>query len=204
MRAVILAGGKGSRLRPLTVTIPKPLVPIGDLPILEILIRQLKHQGFDRITISVGHLASLIRAFCGDGEPWGIPLDYVYEEQPLGTVGCLGLIRDLERDDRVLVVNGDTLTDLYMADVWARTTAGRLTICAYRRVVEVDFGVLDADASGRLSDYREKPVLHYQVCMGVNVVSSWVIERHIPRDQPFGPSGSSRCGSCKPANRSSA
>lgn len=181
MRAVILAGGKGSRLRPFTTTVPKPLVPIGDLPILEILIRQLKHQGFHRITLSVGHLAALIRAFCGNGEQWRVSLDYVYEEHPLGTIGCLGLIEDLERDDRVLVVNGDTLTDLDMAEVYtAHDGADAITICANRRSVEVDFGVLDIDDRGYLAAYTEKPTLSYRVSMGINIVSSWAVAKHVP------------------------
>ena len=128
-RAMILAGGKGSRLRPLTVTIPKPLVPIGDVPILEVLIRQLARQGFERITLSVGHLAGLIRAYCGDGERWGVPIDYLFEEQPLGTIGCLGSLRGLSSEDRVLVVNGDTLTDLDMANVYdAHETGDAITL----------------------------------------------------------------------------
>lgn len=184
MRAVILAGGKGSRLLPFTITVPKPLVPIGDLPILEILIRQLKHQGFDRITISVGHLASLIRAFCGNGEPWKIPIDYVYEDQPLGTIGCLGLIGDLDREDRVLVVNGDTLTDLDMAAVYAaHDVEDAITICANRRAVEIDFGVLETDGDGYLSTYTEKPTLSYRVSMGINVLSTWAVAKHIPRNE---------------------
>lgn len=181
MRAVILAGGKGSRLRPFTVTIPKPLVPIGDLPILEILIRQLKHQGCDRITISVGHLAGLIRAFCGNGDPWGIPIDYVYEERPLGTIGCLALIEDLD-EDRALVVNGDTLTDLNMAEAYAaHDPADAITICAHRRSVEIDFGVLETASDGQLTSYIEKPALSYRVSMGVNVLSTWAIAQYIPQ-----------------------
>lgn len=183
MRAVILAGGKGSRLRPFTVTIPKPLVPIGDLPILEILIRQLKHRGFERITLSVGHLASLIRAFCGTGEPWGIPIDYLYEDQPLGTIGCLGLLDDLA-EERVLVVNGDTLTDLNLAEVYAaHDGTDAITVCANRRSVEIDFGVLETDGAGYLSAYTEKPVLSYKVSMGVNVLSAWAIARYIHRGE---------------------
>lgn len=181
MRALILAGGKGSRLRPFTVTIPKPLVPIGDLPILEILIRQLKAQGFERLTISVGHLASLIRAFCGNGEQWNIPIDYVYEEQPLGTIGCLALVEDL-REDRVLVVNGDTLTDLNMAEVYAaHDCKDAITLCANRRSVAVDFGVLETDGEGYLATYTEKPTLSYRVSMGINVISAWAVAKHIPR-----------------------
>jgi NDP-sugar pyrophosphorylase family protein len=183
MRAVILAGGKGSRLRPLTVTIPKPLVPIGDLPILEILIRQLKHRGFDRITLSVGHLASLIRAFCGHGEPWGLPIDYLYEDRPLGTIGCLGLLDDLA-EDRVLVANGDTLTDLDWREVYAaHDPRDAVTVCANRRTVEIDFGVLETEGDGYLAAYTEKPVLSYQVSMGVNVISAWAIARYIARGE---------------------
>lgn len=184
-RAVILAGGKGSRLRPLTVTIPKPLVPIGDLPILEVLIRQLRHQGFERITVAVGHLASLVRAFCGDGERWGVPIDYLFEERALGTIGCLGLLEDLGPDERVLVVNGDTLTDLDMARVCdLHDGSDAITLCASRRVVEVEFGVLET-AGDYLASYTEKPSLSYRVSMGVNVLSGWAVARHVPRGEPL-------------------
>lgn len=184
MRAIILAGGKGSRLKPFTLTIPKPLVPIGDLPILEILIRQLIRQGFTRITISVGHLASLIQAFCGHGERWGVPIDYLYEDHPLGTIGCLGLAPELAAEERVLIVNGDTLTDLDMAGVLAgHRPEDAITLCASRRVVKIDFGVLETDAEGRLTTYSEKPVLSYRVSMGVNVLSGWAIERFIRKDE---------------------
>ncbi|MFY9821248.1 MAG: sugar phosphate nucleotidyltransferase [Thermoanaerobaculia bacterium] len=186
MRALILAGGKGSRLRPFTFTIPKPLVPIGETSILEILIRQLKGQGFERITLSVGHRAGLIRAFCGDGSQWGIPIDYVYEDEPLGTIGCLALLDDLEGADRLLVVNGDTLTDMSLAAAWAaHDTGDAITICANRRSVGIDFGVLETDEGGYLASYTEKPTLHYRVSMGVNVVSTWAIGEAIPRGQPL-------------------
>jgi len=184
VRALILAGGKGSRLRPFTFTIPKPLVPIGEMPVLEILIRQLKGQGFERITISVGHLAGLIRAFCGDGSQWGIPIDYVYEDQPLGTIGCLALLDDLRGTDRMLVINGDTLTDMSMAEAYAaHDGADAITICANRRSVGIDFGVLETDGEGYLSTYTEKPTLHYKVSMGVNVVSAWAVGAYISRGE---------------------
>lgn len=185
MRAVILAGGKGSRLRPFTFTIPKPLVPIGEMSILEILIRQLKGQGFARITLSVGHMAGLIRAFCGDGSQWGIPIDYVYEDEPLGTIGCLALLDDLDGADRLLVVNGDTLTDMSMAAAWTAHDGGdAITLCANRRSVAIDFGVLETDGD-HLASYTEKPTLHYRVSMGVNVVSTWAIGEYIVRGQPL-------------------
>ena len=181
--AVILAGGKGSRLRPFTVTIPKPLVPIGDLPIVEILIRQLAAAGIDRITISTGHLASLIEAFCGDGGRWGVPIDYVYEDTPLGTIGCLALLDDVG-GDRVLVVNGDTLTDFDFATALpSHDPEDGITIYSNRRSVQVEFGVLETDGDGYLSGYREKPELSYDVSMGINVLSSWVIDKYIPAER---------------------
>lgn len=180
MRAVILAGGKGSRLRPFTFSIPKPLVPIGEMPIVEILIRQLVAQGFDRVTISVGHLASLIRAVCSDGSQWGVAIDYVEEDKPLGTAGCLSLLA-FESDEPFVVVNGDTLTDLDFAmAVKTHHQDSGVTICTNRRKVDIDFGVLDVDDEGLLVGYREKPTLDYVVSMGVYVLSPWVVQHRIP------------------------
>jgi NDP-mannose synthase len=182
MRAVILAGGRGSRLRPFTVVIPKPLVPIGEMPILEILIRQLKAQGFDWITLSVGYLSSLIEAYCGDGSRWDVRLDYLRETEPLGTAGFLGSLTDLA-EDRVLVVNGDTFTDLNMSAVYREHDAGdAATICANRRHAPIDFGVLETDGSGRLTSYVEKPRLEYEVSIGVNVLSASTISRFVDPD----------------------
>ena len=179
MRAVILAGGRGSRLKPFTVVIPKPLVPIGEMPILEILIRQLKAQEFDWITLSVGYLSTLIEAYCGDGSRWDVRLDYVREAEPLGTAGFLGLLDDLT-EDRLLVVNGDTLTDLDMGQVYREHDPGdAATICANRRSTSVEFGVLDADDSGRLRSYTEKPTVTYEVSMGVNVLSASTIDAFV-------------------------
>ena len=109
-RAVILAGGMGTRLRPYTVVLPKPLMPIGDFPILEVVIRQLVNNGFDHITLAVNHQAALIRAFFGDGSNWNVLIDYSQENEPLGTIGPLRLITDLP--ENFLVMNGDILTDL--------------------------------------------------------------------------------------------
>jgi len=115
-RAVILAGGKGTRLRPYTVVLPKPLMPIGDFPILEVIVKQLAHFGFERITMAVNHQAELISAFFGDGSKWGVKIDYSLEDKPLGTMGALKLISDLP--ENFLVMNGDILTDIKFSEFY--------------------------------------------------------------------------------------
>lgn len=179
MRAVVLAGGLGNRLKPLTIVIPKPLVPVGQFSIIEILARQLAAQGFERITISVGHLASLIEAFCGDGAQWDIKIDYLREHKPLGTAGCLSLLEDLN-EDRVLVLNGDILTNTNFATAFtAHDPADGATIFANERSVPVEFGVLESDDTGYLSAYIEKPQLSYRVSMGIYVISAAVIKEFV-------------------------
>lgn len=170
--AVILAGGKGTRLRPYTTTIPKPLVPIGDeSAILEIVLRQLASNGFRRATIAIGHLGELIRAYVGDGGQWGVEVDYAVEAAPLGTIGPVVTILD-RLPEHFLVLNGDILTDLgYAALLEAHVASGApLTIATYERDVAVDFGVLEV-RDGRVVGFSEKPVLHYDVSMGVYALS---------------------------------
>ncbi len=184
MRAVILAGGKGTRLAPYTVAFPKPLMPIGDLPILEIVVRQLRRSGFTRITMAVGHLAELIQAYFGDGARFDIAIDYSREETPLGTAGPLKLIPDLEPS--FLVMNGDLLTDFdYGAFLRAHREQGNdATIGVYEKKVRIDLGVLERDGEGRIVDYREKPTLTYEVSMGVYAFSKGVLD-FIPDGRPF-------------------
>ncbi len=179
MRAVILAGGKGTRLAPYTVAFPKPLMPLGDTPILEIVVRQLEHFGFTRVTMAVGHLAELIQAFFGDGAKFGVAIDYSREDRPLGTAGPLRLIPDLTED--FLVMNGDLLTDLDYGEFLRRhrEQGNDATIGVYGRDVKIDLGVLERDGEGRIVDYREKPVLTYDVSMGVYAFSPAILE-HIP------------------------
>jgi len=181
MRAVILAGGRAARLAPYTVPFPRPLLPLGEEPVLEILVRQLKHHGFTRVTLAVGHLAELVQAFCGDGSRFGIPIDYSREDRPLGTAGPLRRIGDLEDD--FLVVNGDVLTDLDFAELMRRHRLQRndATIGVFQKEVGVDLGVLERDPEGRIVDYHEKPTLHYEVSMGVYAFSKTVL-RFIPND----------------------
>ena len=184
-RAVILAGGRGTRLRPYTVVLPKPLMPIGDYPILEVVIRQLAHDGFDHITMAVNHQAELIRAFFGDGSKWNLRIDYSLEEKPLGTIGPLRLIPDLP--PHFLVMNGDVLTDIDFTEFHrAHTDANRLfTISSYEREQNVDFGVLVSGDDGLLRDFKEKPTSIFEVSMGVYMVSREIIPL-IPIGQPYG------------------
>ncbi|MDO8754721.1 MAG: sugar phosphate nucleotidyltransferase, partial [Anaerolineales bacterium] len=110
MKAVVLAGGKGARLAPYTKILPKPLMPIDDMPILEVLLRQMKHSGINNVTLTVGHLSELLKAFFQDGHQWGLNIDYSYEDKPLGTAGPLALVKRLDKP--FLVTNGDVLTTL--------------------------------------------------------------------------------------------
>lgn len=186
MRAVILAGGMGARLKPYTVTIPKPLMPLGGrMAIIEIIIRQLAASGFDHITIAVNHMAKLIMAYCEDGARWGIKIDYSLEEQPLSTIGPLTLIEDLP--EHFLVMNGDILSDLDYGAFLGRhiQEATDVSISVYDREVKIDFGVLHLDADGRLGSFTEKPIEQFTVSMGVYAISRRVVEK-LEHNQPYG------------------
>jgi len=184
--AVLLAGGLGTRLRPFTTSLPKPLVPIGDeMPVLEIVLRQLVRHGFRRATIAIGHLGDLIRAVAGDGSQWGLEVDYAPEDQPLGTIGPVVSVLD-RLPEHFLVMNGDVLTDLNFGALLESHAAsgGPLTIATYGRSVEIDFGVLHLDAD-RLVGFEEKPRLDYTVSMGVYGLSRRTLASY-PGGQPFG------------------
>jgi NDP-sugar pyrophosphorylase family protein len=147
-RAVILAGGKGSRLGPYTTVLPKPLLPVGDRAILDIVVRQLAAHGFTELTFAVGYLAHLIRAVFNDGASHGVTIDYHEESEPLGTAGALGTIEGI--DETFLAMNGDVLTALDYTELFkAHQTAGNLlTIATHRRVVHTDYGVIREDGRG--------------------------------------------------------
>jgi NDP-sugar pyrophosphorylase family protein len=183
MRAVVLAGGKGTRLRPYTQVLPKPLMPVGDRPILDIVMRQLRNTGFTRVTISTGYLAELIEAFFRDGSPYGVTIDYCREDEPLGTVGALSLIEDL--DEPFLVMNGDVLTDIDYAALLREHTASdaAITIATKQRDVQVSLGVLEFEDEAdptRLTGYVEKPKLHYEASIGVYCMSPRVLDHIEP------------------------
>jgi NDP-sugar pyrophosphorylase family protein len=171
MHAIILAGGKGTRLRPFTVSLPKPLVPVGDYAIIEIVIRQLAQGGFDHITVSTGHLAELIEAYCGDGTRWGVRIDYVREHTPLSTAGALRLLDAWTED--ALVMNGDILTTIdFCALVTEHVRRGvAATVATTMRTSRVDFGVMDIAEDGMLAGWTEKPSYELAVSMGVYVLA---------------------------------
>ena len=184
-RAVILAGGKGTRLRPYTTVVPKPLMPIGEYPILEVIIRQLEQHGFDHVTLAVNHHAEIIKAFFQDGTKWSIRIDYSFEHKPLSTMAPLRLIRDLP--ENFLLMNGDILTDLSYSDLFEEHTKNNniFTISSHVREQEIDYGVLEVDASDHLLGFTEKPKTKYMVSMGVYMASRRILD-FIPEGQSYG------------------
>ena len=188
-RAVVLAGGKGERLGPYTTVLPKPLLPIGDRAILDVVVRQLQSSGFRDLTFAVGYLAHLIRAVFGDGAEHGVSIDYHVEDEPLGTAGALATIDGL-RDDTFLFMNGDVLTTLDYNELFERhqRSGNVLTIASHRRVVQTDYGVIHVDGNAGdtriVTAYEEKPEIPYVVSMGVYVAEPEILD-YIPKDQHF-------------------
>jgi len=185
MQAIILAGGKGRRLLPYTTVLPKPLMPIGDYPIIEVILRQLKRAGFNRISISTGYLHELIHAYLDSNKTLGLKIEYSHEETPLGTIGPLRLIENLE--DTFLVMNGDILTDLdYKKLIESHKKRGAIaTVATYQRDTNIDFGVLERNAEHKIIAFKEKPTFHFDVSMGVYVFSKKILN-YVPADTPFG------------------
>lgn len=183
MQAIILAGGKGTRLKPITMSLPKPLVPIGEMPILEVVIRQLKHFGFTDITLAVNHLAELLMAFFGNGSKWGVNVDYSMEDEPLGTAAPLRLIENLQED--FIVMNGDLLTTIDFAHLmeYHRSNGNAVTIATYQKEVKIDLGVLETDGD-RFVDYIEKPTYHFSVSMGIYAMNRKVLS-YIPEGKRY-------------------
>jgi NDP-sugar pyrophosphorylase family protein len=182
MKAVVLAGGKGTRLAPYTKILPKPLMPIGDLPILEILLRQMKKAGVDEVILTVGHLAHLLQAFFQDGKQFGLHILYSFEDKPLGTAGPLSLVQGL--DDTFLVTNGDVLTTLDLSALVKshRQNGAIATIATHSREIKIDLGVIQVDSDQRIIDYIEKPHYPLHVSMGIYVFEPRVLS-YIPHNQ---------------------
>lgn len=183
-RAIILSGGKGTRLRPYTAVLPKPLMPIGEYPILEVIIRQLIEQGFDHITLALNHQADIFKSFFGDGSKWNIKIDYSLETKPLSTMGPLTLIDDL--DENFLIMNGDILSDIKYGDLYDQHVKNNsvFTISSYKREAAIDYGVLEVE-NGILTGFSEKPKYHFEVSMGVYIANRRILN-YIPYNEAYG------------------
>jgi NDP-mannose synthase len=180
MKAIILAGGKGTRLRPYTTVIPKPLMPVGNYPILEIILRQLKYYGVDEVILAVGYMAQLFQAFFQDGARYGLKIDYSLETEALGTAGPVGLLLD-RLDDDFLIMNGDLLTTLNYSHIFEfhKQKGAAATIGLYQREVKIDFGVVEPNTEMQLNQYIEKPTYRFSVSMGVNVLNPAMVRPYL-------------------------
>lgn len=192
MKAVIQAGGRGTRLMPYTSVLPKPLMPIGARPVLELLVKWLRRNGVEELYITTGYLGHLIRSFCGDGRQWGIDIVYTEETEPLGTVGPLTLLRE-RLDTTFLMLNGDVLTDLSLKAFTAvhRSHEGLLTIATTTRANKLDFGVI-VDRDSVVTSFSEKPTVTNSVSMGIYCMEPEIL-RYIPRGVPFGMDDLAHC-----------
>jgi NDP-sugar pyrophosphorylase family protein len=182
MKVVVLAGGKGTRLAPYTTILPKPLMPIGDMPILEILIHQIKQTGIREVILTVGHLSHLIQSFFGDGSKLGIKIRYSLEDKPLGTAGPLSLIEGLNKT--FLVTNGDVLCDMDISDFLEshQKSGAAATIAMYQKEVNIDLGVIKLNGDTEVVDYIEKPSYIFPVSMGLYAFEPRVLN-HIPKNK---------------------
>jgi NDP-sugar pyrophosphorylase family protein len=177
MRAIIMAGGKGSRLHPYSAVLPKPLMPLGETPVLEVLLRKLQRAGIARSILAVNHMRHLIEAFFGDGSRFGLEIGYSREDKPLGTAGPMGAVLDQLGDD-FLLANGDLLTTLDIAQMIAahRATKADATIGVFEREVKIEFGLIDADSDMRMIGYREKPSQRQLVSMGIYILRAGAVK----------------------------
>ncbi|MGH8489561.1 MAG: sugar phosphate nucleotidyltransferase [Gammaproteobacteria bacterium] len=185
MHAIILAGGKGTRLRPYTTVLPKPLMPVGDMPIIEVVLRQLKGAGVTRVTLAVAYLAELLQAFCLDGSRFGINIEYSRETKELSTAGPLKLVDGLA--DTFLVMNGDLLTTLDYKKLleFHKRQRATATIAIHRRTVKIDYGVVETNGHNLMDRYTEKPEFNYRVSMGINVLEPRALS-YIQEDEKLG------------------
>jgi NDP-mannose synthase len=186
VQVVLMAGGKGTRLRPFTSILPKPLVPIGDLSIVELILKQLKYYGFKEVIMSVGYKAEIIMAVLGNGSKYGLKIRYHIEEKPLGTVGVLPQIRGL--DDNFIVMNGDICTNLNFMRIYINhlKCGYKATIGSYVREEKLELGVLEVDNSNKkIVGFSEKPINKFIISMGINVFNKSIIDL-IPNGKFFG------------------
>lgn len=185
MKAVILAGGKGRRLLPFTTNFPKPLMPIGDKPILAIVMEKLKKSGVENVIITTGHLEDLIRLFFTDGSKFGVNITYSKEEEPLGTAGPLNLIRD-QLNETFIMMNGDVLSDLDLNKLisFHKERNSIATVVLTKRTVHIDFGVVDINEQSHFSEWKEKPTIEYLVSTGIYLFEPEALES-LPKEGFF-------------------
>lgn len=185
-QAVLMAGGRGTRLYPYTAVLPKPLVPVGDKPVMELLLTLLRRHGITSVIVAVNHLRHLIQSFFGDGSALGMRIEYAVEDEPLGTCGPIGSLFD-RLEDRFLLLNGDLLTDIDLGDLLAQHDAANAdaTVASALRVHQMEYGVLDVDAKGWLQSYREKPRTESLVSMGLYVLRREAVRDLVPPGQPL-------------------
>jgi NDP-sugar pyrophosphorylase family protein len=184
MRAVILAGGKGTRLRPYTTVFPKPLMPIGDEPILKVVISQLENAGFTHVTLAVGYMADMIQTYFNTGEKFGLKIDYSHEREPLGTIGALSIIDNFP--ENFIVMNGDILTDLNFKDFFDfhKKHKAKATIATFCKKVQIEYCIIEADGDQVVNGYVEKPTMEYEVSMGVYAFHSSIV-KYIDKERYF-------------------
>jgi NDP-sugar pyrophosphorylase family protein len=188
MKAVILAGGLGTRLRPLTYSIPKPLLPVGEKPILEMIITRLSHFGFSEFILAVGYRHELIETYFQDGKRWGVRIDYVQETTRLGTAGPLSLIREqfeFGADETFLMMNGDILTKLNLSDMlrYHRQGGYEMTVATRPHRYQLPFGALEAQ-EGKVQGIIEKPIMSYNISTGIYLMQSSLLP-NVPKDSFF-------------------
>jgi NDP-sugar pyrophosphorylase family protein len=183
MKAVIMAGGRGSRLAPYTTVLPKPLMPLTDRPVIDVVLRQLVRAGVEGIIISVGHLGSLIESWVRSEADYGVPVSFVYEDEPLGTAGALGKM--VAPEGTFLALNGDILTTLSFAELtdFHRSSGAIATMAVKERIVDVEYGVVHTDEGGSVIGLDEKPRLPYTVSMGVYAFEPAIVEHIQPGER---------------------
>ena len=186
MKAVIQAGGKGTRLRPHTLVLPKPLMPVGNGPVIELLLKWLRRNGIDHTYVTIGYLGHLIKSVCGDGKCWDMIIEYCEEKEPLGTVGPLSLLGKDKLKETFLMLNGDLITDLNLRDFFLshKKREELITVAVTNKPIKVDLGVLDI-ADNKMIGFKEKPVIDFKVSMGIYCVEPEILDI-IPKGIPFG------------------
>ena len=175
-KAIILAGGEGKRLKPYTLTIPKPLMPVGSYPIIDLVIKYLLKYNYKNITIALNYKGDLIKSFLKNIKNKSIKIDYSFEKKALGTIGPLKLIKKLPKN--ILIINGDVLTDLNLEEFFKNHKKSKklISISVTTRKSKLDYGIIKYNKEGILVDFHEKPVNKFNVSMGIYLLNKKIIK----------------------------